>query len=1133
MLACAAASFAAAAEDARPTLATISNTPSWTTESDQVAARFGARVATAGDVNGDGASDILVSAPFYDNPQSDEGQVSLYLGAPGGASATPAWIGEPDLASVQFGAAISTAGDVNGDGFDDIIVGAPLFANGEAGEGRVFVYAGSDTGLVRTPAWIAEGNLPNANFGFSVSWAGDVNADGFADVIIGARGYTNGETGEGAAFVYTGSDTGLAATAAWMFESDSSSAGLGHSVATAGDVDADGFADIVIGAWQFTNGEAAEGRALLFRGGASGPAPLPAWFAESNQDGAGLGVSVATAGDVNGDGFADVIVGASAFDNPEINEGIVFVYYGSASGPSLVPDWSAEGNQPAAALGGSVATAGDVNGDGFADVIVGAREFDNGQLDEGRASIYFGSRAGLGTVAAWVAETNQGSSSFGCCVASAGDMNGDGYGDVLVGAERFDNPEINEGRAYLFNGRGSGVLSAATSVLNGNQAGAAFGHSVDGAGDVNGDGYSDVIIGAPFAPDVFISKSMLGMPSVTVFAGSDTGLVTSAPWVVESDQASSTFGYSVAGSGDVNGDGYADVIVGARDYDNGQPDEGRATVYAGSPTGLGATPIWTAESDQDSAGFGHSVASAGDVNGDGYSDVIVGAWKYDATFTNEGRVFVYHGGESGPSATPDWSRSSGQSNTPEYGFDVASAGDVNGDGFGDVIIGAPHFVNGEAFEGHAFVHLGSDSGLADEPAWFAEGDQASAHLGEFVASAGDVNGDGFSDVLCGGIFFDVDQLDEGRVWLYLGSASVPATSPSWTADGDVVDARMGFAGGTAGDVNNDGYSDIVAGLFFYSNGELREGSARVFLGGVSVPATAPSWNAQSNQANAKYGFSTESAGDINGDGFGDVVIGAPFFDDGETDEGRAYVYFGNGAGGLSRAPQQLRTGSAAPVATLGRSDSEASFRARLHGRTPAGRGAVAIEAEVKPFGAAFDGNVSIASGAFDTGAPQTLIGSRVIFEEPALGLDADALYHWRARIVSRSPFFPRSPWVSLPDNALTELDLRTNIDPLTDVNDGASAVSARLALDANTPEPFRAATRFAYTIPSPGAVRFAIYDAQGRLVRRLLDGVQPAGRHTIAWDGASDGGAAAAAGVYFARLDAGGDSRSRKIVRVR
>jgi hypothetical protein len=293
--------------------------------------------------------------------------------------------------------------------------------------------------LLTAAAWTAESNQVGAEFGSSVASAGDVNGDGFGDVIVGAQQFDNGEADEGRAFVYLGSASGLSPAAAWTAESNQANSYFGSSVASAGDVNGDGFGDVIVGALFFDNGETNEGRAFVYLGSASGLSTAAAWTAESNQALAGFGCSVASAGDVNGDGYGDVIVGAYGFDNVETDEGRAFVYLGSASGLATAAAWTAESNQALAGFGSSVASAGDVNGDGFGDVIVGAGLFDNGQVDAGRAFVHLGSASGLSTAAAWTAESNQASAQFGVCVASAGDVNGDGYGDVIIGANVFDN----------------------------------------------------------------------------------------------------------------------------------------------------------------------------------------------------------------------------------------------------------------------------------------------------------------------------------------------------------------------------------------------------------------------------------------------------------------------------------------------------------------------------------------------------------------------------------------------------------------------------------------------------------------------------------------------------------------------
>jgi len=361
----------------------------------------------------------------------------------------------------------------------------------------------------------------------------------------------------------------------------------------------------------------------------------PDWTAEGNQEEAYFGVVVSTAGDVNGDGYGDVIIGAPGYDNGQDDDGRVFVYYGSTSGLLKIADWTAKGNQDEAYFGWSVSTAGDVNGDGYSDVIVGAPGYHE---YAGRAFVYYGSASGLSTGAKWIGGAEQAKEYYGVSVSGAGDVNGDGYGDVIVGADMYDNGERNEGRAYVYYGSASGLSQSYAWTAEGNQDEAYFGISVSEAGDVNGDGFSDVIIGAHYYDNGETNEGR-----AFVYHGGASGLSKTYNWAAEGDQAYAHFGISVSEAGDVNDDGFLDVIVGLYGYDGGQPNEGRAFVYHGSASGLSKTYNWAAEVGQKYAYFGISVSKAGDVNGDGFSDVIIGAYQYDNSDKNEGSTFIYYG----------------------------------------------------------------------------------------------------------------------------------------------------------------------------------------------------------------------------------------------------------------------------------------------------------------------------------------------------------------------------------------------------------------------------------------------------------------------------------------------------------
>ena len=437
----------------------------------------------------------------------------------------------------------------------------------------------------------------------------------------------------------------------------------------------------------------------------------------------------------------------------------------SAALSSVTPDWEYPSPQESAYLGYSVGAAGDVNCDGYDDVIVGATKYDNGVNSEGAAFVFYGSDAGLSDEPDWVFGSGQQGSNFGAAVGTAGDVNGDGCDDVIVGAPDYGQPAM--GRAYVFTGSLSGLITTTYWVVEGDQKGAEFGCSVGTAGDVNGDGYDDVIVGAKG-----YSNTLDNEGAAFVFLGSASGLLTTTHWMTASGQRYALFGYSVGTAGDVNGDGYSDVIVGAPQYNDDHTDEGRAFVYHGSGTGLSATPDWTADGNQAEAEFGTSVGMAGLTNGDVYTDVIVGAPKYDNGETDEGAAFVFRGSSAGLSAAYSWMVDSDQGES-EFGASVGTAGDVNNDGYDDVIVGAYLYDGDKSAEGAAYIFHGSIAGLFPFSLWRAEGDKADTQFGYSVGTAGDVYSNGYSAVVVGAPKYKHETIIYGRAFGYYGPIAAP------------------------------------------------------------------------------------------------------------------------------------------------------------------------------------------------------------------------------------------------------------------------------------------------------------------------------------------------------------------------
>ena len=875
------------------TIDPINTSPATMLECNQAGAHLGDSVSSAGDVNGDGYSDVIVGAGLYDNGQSNEGAAFIYYGSSSGINVATASLVESNKAGSGFGGSVSTAGDVNGDGYSDVIVGAPYYDNGTiTGAGAFYIFLGSPTGIVTTAATIVLYTQKDGNVGFAVASAGDINGDGYSDVVIGAPFYDYLGLDSGAGFIYYGSASGLNTTATMLTISPFSL--LGWSVASAGDVNGDGYSDVILGAYFYSNGQSSEGGALIYHGSASGIITTAAVTLESNQANAFFGASVASAGDVNGDGYSDVVVGAPEYDNGQTNEGAVFIYHGSATGVNPVAATMIESNIANIKLGLAVCCAGDINGDGYSDIVLGTPLYSNGEANEGIFFVYIGSATGISTTAIATVESNQVGAYLGYSVASAGDVNGDGYSDIIVGAQFYDNGQADEGAAFVYHGSANGINSIAATSIESNQTSAEMGFATATAGDINGDGYSDIIVGA-----YRYDNGQHDEGAVFIYYGSSTGINSTPAAMMESDQADALMGYSVASAGDVNADGYSDIVVGVYDYDDGEVDEGAAFIYHGSAIGIITTPAAILECNQAYALMGVSVASAGDVNGDGYSDVIVGAWFYSNGQFQEGVAFVYHGSATGVNTIPAALLESNQ-NGAGMGAWVSTAGDVNGDGYSDVIVGVIAYDNGETDEGAAFVYHGSAAGINTSPAAILERNKANALMGRCVASAGDVNGDGYSDVVVGAYNYDDGLTSQGVAFVYYGSATGINTASFVTLEYTRATARLGFSVGCAGDVNGDGYSDIVVGAYTDSDGESFEGVVFIYFGSNTGISTTPSAILEKNITSALFGASAGTAGDVNGDGYSDLLVGAMAYTNGQPAEGAAFIYLGDSSGNNKR-----------------------------------------------------------------------------------------------------------------------------------------------------------------------------------------------------------------------------------------
>ncbi|MDP3549336.1 MAG: cadherin-like domain-containing protein [Novosphingobium sp.] len=1082
-------------------------------------------VSSAGDINGDGFADFIVGVRYGDNGGINAGEAYVIFGKAGAARANidltslaggDGFIIQGDVAGDQAGFSVAAAGDINSDGFADLIVGAGRGDNGGADAGEAYVIFGKAgatranidlTSLAASDGFIVQGDVAGDYAGQSIASAGDINGDGFADMIVGALAGDNGGAAAGEAYVIFGKAgatrtnidlTSLAAADGFIIQGDVAGDLAGSSVSSAGDINGDGFADLIVGAPRGDNGGADSGEAYVIFGKAGATrtnidltslAAADGFIIQGDVAGDYAGQSVSSAGDINGDGFADLIVGVRRGDNGGADSGEAYVIFGKAGATRTNIDLTSlaaadgfiiQGDVAGDEAGNSVSSAGDINGDGFADLIVGAHRGDNGGTYSGEAYVIFG-KAGatranidLTSLAAsdgFVIQGDVAGDFAGRSVSSAGDINRDGFADLILGAPLGDNGGSAAGEAYVIYGRAdfgsapvagddaltavqdqtatyaafqllgndasaftltvsavsnatggtvvlnadktisftptagftgiagfdytvsdgvqgdtghvtitvaapvaaktidlTGLTSSQGFIIQGDEAGDEAGLSVSSAGDINGDGFADLIVGAPYgdngytgAGEAYVIFGKAGAARANIDL---TSLTASEGFIIQGDAAGDYAGRSVSSAGDVNGDGFADLIVGAPSGSNGGVGAGEAYVIFGKAgatranidlTSLAAADGFIIQGDVAFDRTGSSVSSAGDINGDGFADLIVGATRGDNGGTDAGEAYVIFGKAGATRANIDLTSLAaadgfiiqGDVAYDFAGRSVSSAGDINGDGFADMIVGASGGDNGGIYAGEAYVIFGKAgvtranidlTSLAAADGFVIQGDVAGDEAGFSVSSAGDINGDGFADLIVGASSGDDGGTNAGESYVIFGKAGAtranidltsPSTSDGFIIQGDVAGDSAGFSVSTAGDIDGDGFADLIVGALNGGNGGSNAGEAYVIFGKAGATradvdltslSTSDGFIIQGDVAGDQAGRSVSSAGDINGDGFADLIVGAPLGDDGGTNAGEAYVIYGSAdIGRTNDAP------TAAPV-TLAAIDEDSGAR---------------------------------------------------------------------------------------------------------------------------------------------------------------------------------------------------------------
>lgn len=806
---------------------------------------FGLRSSNAGDLNGDGYDDVMSSSINYQAVYIFYGGrfldniPDLILYAPNG--------------NESFTSSISEAGDVNGDGFDDIIIGAE---NSNGATGRAYIFYGG-TNMNSTPDVILSGLAGNNYFGSAVSGGGDVNFDGYDDVVVGSRGNQVAYVFYGGAVMNNVPDVTLTGNLN----------GFGSSVAIAGSVNGDVYDDVLVGA--NLDGPNDEGMVYLFLGSASMNNTFDQTFTGPGIN-ARYGSLVSPAGDVNSDGYDDFLVGGL---NPSFlildTKGRVDLFLGSPSVDNI-PDAVMIGLDANYQLGGSMSDIGDYNKDGYDDYAVTS-------FPAKRVYMFFGGTSTDNIPELVLAGEDVNTNIyFGMSVSTAGDMNGDGYPEIIAGGYGLST----QGYVYVFSYTQT-ITDIHDAVFDGEAAGDWMGYAIASAGDVNSDGYSDVIVGARLndAPGLDAGRAYI------YFGGNPMDFVPDV--ILNGLTAGDQFGFSVAGTGDVNGDGYGDVIVGAPLNDAAGTDAGRAYIYYGGASMNNLVDVvLTGEFSGNQ--FGFRVAGAGNFNGDNFGDiwqdVIIGSPYNDAGGTHAGRAYVYFGGYTMNNVVDVVITGAAAFNN--LGVSVAAAGDVNGDTYGDIIVGASGSDVAATDAGQAFIYYGSmfPDNAADVT---MNGSAAGDWFGYSVASAGDVNADGYKDVVVGAFRNDQRAVDAGRAYVFYGGLPMN-NAADMNYYGENTNDWFGICVASAGDVNSDGLSDIIVGSVFNDAGGTDAGRAYIYFGSANINNNPDI--TLTGKTGEFFGWFVAGGGDINADGQSDPLVGAYQSSITSPQNGRGYLF---------------------------------------------------------------------------------------------------------------------------------------------------------------------------------------------------------------------------------------------------
>ena len=768
-------------------------------------------------------------------------------------------------------------------------------------------------------------------FGSSVASMGDLDGDGITDLAVGAERDADGGSNRGAVYVLFLNPDGtvkahqkISDTAGGFTGAITDGDYFGSSVASLGDLDGDGVTDLAVGAYGHDDGRLNAGAVWVLFLNPDGTVRAHQKISATEGGFTGrlrrndfFGASVASLGDLDGDGVTDLAVGAHGDD---ISRGAVWLLFMEVDGSIKEYHKISRFNlNTYDNFGRSVAPVGDLDGDGITDLAVGApgREdwwhnagavwilFLNGdgtvkksqQISQGRGG--FGSSGGI-------LDSND---YFGVSVTPVGDLDGDGVPDLAVGAHG-DNDGVNSSLSYdagavwllLLNAEGRvkehRKISAAEGGFTGDlDESDRFGRSMASLGDLDGDGKTDLAVGAYWDDDGGFSRGAVWVLFLDGLAAPPPPPPPAGPPTAlrsPSQEADGRFGGAVAFVPDADGDARADLLLGARLEDPGASPQEAGRAYLFSGTDGALLRALASPSPEEDGTFGFAVAGVPDVDGDGRGDLLVGAPDEDPGASPEGAGRAYvFSGADGSLLRV--LASPNQEGGGSFGVSVAGVADADGDGRGDLLVGARDEDPGASPEGagRAYLFSGADGALLHVLASPAV--EADGQFGHSVAGVPDANGDGRGDLLVGARTEDpgLAPANAGRAYLFSGATG--AVLRTLASPNQEENGRFGHSVAGVPDADGDGRGDLLVGANLEDPGFAPDNAGRAYLFSGATGAVLHTLASPNPEENGRFGQSVAGVANGDDDGRGDLLVGASFEDPGfaPSDAGRAYLFSGS------------------------------------------------------------------------------------------------------------------------------------------------------------------------------------------------------------------------------------------------